>query len=147
MQRKFDIGISSPLGAFRSGGDGNSYEIPEPKELKENIVQIDGVYAEYCDEEGTISIRTANNTYTVMPVGATTYSSSIAVSTDQGAIKIGDSLSIIGIRTEDQPVYIAVTIIRGEEKWIFDQVKSIYGRAVAIKNFYRLFKDNPGKRD
>lgn len=147
VQRKFDIGISSPLGAFRSGGDGNSYEIPEPKELKENIVEIDGVYAEYCDEEGTISIRTANNTYTVMPVGATTYSSSIADSTDQGAIKIGDSLSIIGIRTEDQPVYIAVTIIRGEEKWIFDQVKSIYGRAVTIKNFYRLFKDNPGKRD
>lgn len=48
---------------------------------------------------------------------------------------------------EDRQINIAVTIIKEEEKWIFEQVKSIYGRANAIKNFFRLFKDAPGKQE
>lgn len=148
IRNQFDIGNPSPLGVFHSGGSGNSYEISEPKELEGNIVEINGSYDECYGAEEAIAIRTSEDVYTVMPVEATSYSASIVDSdVENGPIKIGDQLSIIAIKTEDQSVYIAVTIIRSEEQWIFAQVKSIYGRAIAIKNFYKLFKDNPGKRD
>lgn len=83
-----------------------------------------------------------------MPVQNTVYSASISENAEGGnIIQIGDRLSVIGIKAEDRPVSVAVTIIKFEDKWIFEQVKSIYGRANAIKNFYRMFKDTPGKRE
>lgn len=146
---KFDIGTaSSPFAPSRSSGMGNGYEIPAPKEIKDNIVEIDGIYEDYNETEGTIALRTQNGVESVMPVQNTVYSTSIAEKAEEGnAIQLGDQLSVIGIKAEDRPVSIAVTIIREEEKWIFEQVKSLYGRANAIKNFFRLFKDAPGKQE
>lgn len=146
---KFDIGTaSSPFAPSRSSGMGNGYEIPAPKEIKDNIVEIDGIYEDYNETEGTIALKTQNSVESVMPVQNTVYSASIAEKTEEGnAIQLGDQLSVIGIKAEDRPVIIAVTIIREEEKWIFEQVKSLYGRANAIKNFFRLFKDAPGKQE
>ncbi|MCD8148320.1 MAG: AAA family ATPase [Clostridiales bacterium] len=146
---RFNIGTASgPLEHFHIRGTGNSYEIPAPKEIRDNIVEIDGIYEDYNETEGTIALRTQDGIESIMPVQNTMYSASITEEAGkENIIQIGDQLSIIGIKAEDRPVNIAVTIIRLEEKWIFEQVKSVYGRANAIKNFFRLFKDTPGKRE
>lgn len=146
---KFDIGtVSSPFVASRISGMGNGYEIAAPRDIKDNIVEIDGIYEDYNETEGTIALRTQKGIEFVMPVQNTLYSASIAENAEErNAIQFGHHLSVIGIKAEDRPVSIAVTIIREEEKWIFEQVKSLYGRANAIKNFFRLFKDAPGKQE
>lgn len=146
---RFDIGTASgPFSSSRGNGAGNGYEIPAPKDIQDNIVEIDGIYEDYSETEGTIALRTQNGIESVMPVQNTVYSNSISENAEEGnTIRIGDPLNVIGIKAEAGPVSVAVTIIRLEEKWIFEQVKSIYGRANAIKNFYRIFKDAPGKRE
>ena len=148
VDSKFDIGMSGPFSSSRSGGAGNGYEASAPKEIRDNIVEIDGTYADCNEAEGTIALRTSSGIEHVMPVGNTVYSASISEQAEDGSvIQIGDQLSVIGIKAEDHPVVIAATIIRGEEKWVFEQVKSIYGRANAIKNYFHLFRDTPGKRE
>ncbi len=148
VESQFNIGtMMSPLTAAR-GRSGNVYEIPAPREIRDHIVEIDGVYEDYDEAKGTIALRTQDGIASVMPVQNTVYSSSISAEAEEGgAIQIGDSLSIIGVKAESRAVSIAVTIIRSDEKWIFAQVKSLYGRANAIKNFFRLFKDTPGKQE
>ena len=142
VDSKFDIGMSGPFSSSRSGGAGNGYEASAPKEIRDNIVEIDGTYADCNEAEGTIALRTSSGIEHVMPVGNTVYSASISEQAEDGSvIQIGDQLSVIGIKAEDHPVVIAATIIRGEEKWVFEQVKSIYGRANAIKNYFHLFRD------
>lgn len=146
---KFEIGMANSL--FLSScirWTGNGYEIPAPKEIEDNIVEIDGIYEDYDENEGTIALRTQNGVESVMPVQNTVYSDSIAEDAKEGkVIQLGEQLNVIGIKVEDRQINIAVTIIKEEEKWIFEQVKSIYGRANAIKNFFRLFKDAPGKQE
>ena len=146
---KFDIGtVSSPFSPSRTSGIGNGYEILAPKDIQDNIVEIDGIYEDYNETEGTIALSTQTGIESIMPVQNTVYSASISENAEGGnIIQIGDRLSVIGIKAEDRPVSVAVTIIKFEDKWIFEQVKSIYGRANAIKNFYRMFKDTPGKRE
>lgn len=146
VERKFEIGkLSAHFATSHISTTGNEYEIPPPKEIHDTIVEVDGVYVDYNVKEGTIILRTHNNgVETIMPVQKTCYSTSISENTEKGqVIQIGEQLSVIGIRAEDRPVIVAVTIIRLEDKWIFEQVKSIYGRANAIKNYYKLSKDAP----
>lgn len=50
----------------------------------------------------------------------------------------GKMLYVIAVRAENHPVYVPVVIIRDEEKQNFMMVKSIFGRANAIKTFYKL---------
>lgn len=149
VESMFDIGTASSL--FTSshiGGAGDGYETPVPKDIQDNIIEIDGIYEDYNETDGTIVLRTQTGIESIMPIQNTVYSASISENVEEGStIQIGDQLSVIGIKAEDRPVSVAVTIIRCEDKWIFEQVKSIYGRANAIKNFYRMFKDTPGKRE
>ena len=149
VESKFDIGMpGNPFSASRTNGTGNWYETPAPKEICDNLVEFDGIYEDYNETEGTVALRTQNGLEAIMPVQNTMYSASISESAERGnTIQIGDQLSIIGIKAEDRPVSVAVTIIRLEDKWIFEQVKSLYGRANAIKNFFRMFRDTPGKRE
>ena len=45
VESKFDIGtVSGPFSPSRIGGTGNGYEIPAPKDIQDNIVEIDGIY-------------------------------------------------------------------------------------------------------
>lgn len=121
---KFEIGMANSL--FLSScirGTGNGYEIPAPKEIEDNIVEIDGIYEDYDENEGTIALRTQNGVESVMPVQNTVYSDSIAEDAKEGkVIQLGEQLSVIGIKVEDRQINIAVTIIKEEEKWIFEQV-------------------------
>ena len=148
IDSRFDIGVKKPFPSRHPGETRDGYETPAPKEIRDNIVEIDGSYMDRNEDEGTIALKTHNGIETVMPVENTVYSTSIFELTEEGSvIQIGDQLSVIGIKADDYPVIIAATIIRYEEKWVFEQVKSIYGRANAIKNYFRLFKDMPSKRE
>lgn len=148
IDNRFDIGVKKPFSSSHSGETGNGYEAPAPKEIQDNIVEIDGTYMDCNEDEGTIALRAHNGIELVMPVKNTVYSATISESKKEGSvIKIGDQLSVIGIKADDHPVIIAATIIRCEEKWVFEQIKNIFGRAIAIKNYFRLFRDTPGKRE
>lgn len=151
VENEFDIVL--PNGSIRppfsrSNETGNRYEFPAPKELQGNIVEIDGIYKDYDNTESTIALSTHKGIQVIMPVQKTVYSASISKGAQEGnTIRIGDRLSVIGIKAEDRPVIIAVTIIKSEEKWMFEQVHNLYGRANAIKDFFHMFKDSPGKRE
>lgn len=148
VERRFEIWTASgSFAPFGIGDTGNGYEITAPRDLRDNIVEIEGVYEDYNETESTIALRTQNGIELIMPVGNTVYSSSISSqNADEGSIiQFGDQLSVIGIKAEDRPISVAVTIIRCDDKWIFEQIKSIYGRANAIKNFFKMF--TPGKRE
>ena len=114
---KFDIGtIGGPFSSSCTDGTGNGYEIPAPKDIQDNIVEIDGIYEDYNETEGTIALRTQTDIELIMPIRNTVYSASISENAEEGnTVQIGDQISVIGIKTEDRPLSVAVTIIRGEE--------------------------------
>ena len=149
MVNQFDIGVmNNPFSHAHSGYAGNIYETPAPKEIRDHIVELDGIYKDYNATECTITLKTKDGIECIMPVKNTVYSDSIFEKAEEGdAIQIGDHLYVIGIRAGTHSIVIPVTIIRSKEKWIFEQVKSIFGRANAIKDFFQLFKDKPGKRE
>lgn len=152
VKNKFDIGTANahPFASSRISSDtvNVGYEVPSPSEISDHLMEIIGIYEDYNESEGTICLRTQNGVEAVMPVQDTVYSDSISEKAEDGnAIQLGDGISVIGIRAGNAQVCVAVTIVRVEEKWIFEQVKSLYGRANAIKNFFRLFKDAPGKQE
>ena len=126
-----------------------NYEYQGSTLLKDNIVEIDGVYEKCHKEAKEIIIKTKNGKrVTVIPAKETVYSSSISESKEKnGRIILGDAISIIAIKTEESSKYVAVTVIRSEEKQIFNSVHSLYGKANAIKNFYGFFSDYPKKQE
>lgn len=89
---KFDIGtVSSPFSPSRTSGIGNGYEILAPKDIQDNIVEIDGIYEDYNETEGTIALSTQTGIESIMPVQNTVYSASISENAEGGnIIQIGD---------------------------------------------------------
>lgn len=129
---KFDIS-SQAMGMMR-GGSGNIYEAKASKDVKNNLVEFSGKYCGMDSETKTISIELEEETVSLIPIKETVYSRSIV-----GAkIPRGEMLYVIAVRAENHPVYVPVVIIRDEEKQNFMMVKSLFGRANAIKTFYKL---------
>lgn len=132
VSSKFDIS-SQAMGMMRSGS-GNIYESPGGKDVKNNLVELCGEYGGMDCETKSLSITLDNETVTLMPVKDTVYSRSIV-----GAkIPRGQKLYVVAVKAEEHPVYVPVVIIRDEEKQNFMMVKSLFGRANAIKTFYKL---------
>ncbi|MCR5205965.1 MAG: AAA family ATPase [Lachnospiraceae bacterium] len=129
---------------------GLNYEVTPNAILNDQIFEITGEICHLDKKEKTISIRDRdNNFYIVLPTSETIYSDSL-LDKGEGNSKInGATLSIIGLKAEspngNSAVYLAITIIREEERSMFDQIKSLYGRAIAIRRFYTWF--NEKKRD
>lgn len=132
VSSKFDIS-SQAMGMMR-GGSGNIYEAKASKDVKNNLVEFSGKYSGMDSETKSISIVLEKETVSLIPIKETVYSRSIV-----GAkIPRGEMLYVIAVRAENHPVYVPVVIIRDEEKQNFMMVKSIFGRANAIKTFYKL---------
>lgn len=124
---------------------GNIYESPAPKELEGMIYELQGLYKGYNKKCNTIALDDNGDTIYVMPIGDTVYSSSIVTAEGMTPIAIGDELYVIGVKEDECPIYVAVTIIRINEKSKFEQVRSLYGRANAIKKLYTSYREEPGK--
>ncbi|MCR5236955.1 MAG: AAA family ATPase [Lachnospiraceae bacterium] len=124
---------------------GNIYETPVPKELEGKLREIDGIYRGYNKTDNTMTIGEGDETVRVMPLVDTVYSISILSKDGMNPINVDDSLYIIAIADEDDDFYGAVTIIRRDEKIRFDQIKSLFGRANAIRRLYSHYRDEPGK--
>lgn len=138
VSSKFDIS-SQAMGMMR-GGSGNVYETKASKDIKSNLVELSGEYDGMDCSAKTLTIAAEGETITLMPIKDTVYSRSIV-----GAkITHGLKLYVIAVKAEEHPVYVPVIIIREEEKKNFMMVKSLYGRANAIKTFYKL---ESGKQD
>lgn len=132
VSSKFDIS-SQAMGMMR-GGSGNIYEAKASKDVKNNLVEFSGKYCGIDSETKSISITLDKEKVSLIPIKETVYSRSIV-----GAkIPRGEMLYVIAIRAKDHPVYVPVVIIRDEEKQNFMMVKSLFGRANAIKTFYKL---------
>lgn len=88
VERRFEIWTASgSFAPFGIGDTGNGYEITAPRDLRDNIVEIEGVYEDYNETESTIALRTQNGIELIMPVGNTVYSSSISSqNADEGSI-------------------------------------------------------------
>ena len=117
------------------GGSGYIYETKAPKDVEKNIVEIEGSYVGVGEDKGTIILRSDKTDVTFLMDKETVYSRSIM---KNKRIASGENLYVIAIKAEEYPVYIPVVVIREEEKHIFSMVKSLYGRANAIKDFYKL---------
>ena len=117
------------------GGAGYIYETKTPKDVEKHIVEIEGAYIGSGEEKGTILLKCKGSDVTLMMNNETIYSRSIM---KDKKIAFGERLYVIAVKAEEYPVYIPVVVIREEEKYIFVMVKSLYGRANAIKDFFRL---------
>lgn len=116
-------------------GSGYLYERKAPKEIEKRIVEIEGTYIGPGDRKGTILLKGKKEEITLTMVRDTTYSRSIAANK---SIMVGESIYAIAIKAEDYPIYISVAVLRESEKMIFSMVRNLFGKANAIKDFYRL---------
>lgn len=116
---------------------GYLYETEAPKEVA-NIVEIEGVYVGAGKESGTVLLKSKNAENILMMVKETVYSRSII---RDNSISAGEKLYVIAIKAESCSVYVPVVVLRASEKKYFMMVKSLYGRANAIKDFYRLSEE------
>ncbi len=141
----FSDGSLDPIAVAHTKRVGNQYESPGPELLNGKIVEIDGTYERYIESEQRVMLKTQGGSEAITLVQSTVFSASITEK-GSGSIQVGDQVNVIGIKADDCSLCVAVTIIRFEEKAIFEQVKSLFGRANAIRDYYGFFKDNPQKR-
>jgi ATP-dependent Lon protease len=118
-----------------------NYEVPGPKSVSDYLVELEGTYISSFDNRKKI-LSSEDKECTVVFSKKSVIGMNIKEEKDDRKIRIGDKLYIVAIRT-DQNIFVAVTCIRSEDKWMFEQVKSLYGKACAIKNFILFFKDKP----
>ncbi len=124
---------------------GNIYESEAPDVFKGMILEFEGKYKGYGMRSGTIALETNGKDIMITPIENTIYSASITERDDE-SIAIGDSLYIIAINIPSVNTFAAVCIIRADEKETFMAVKSVFGRAAAIRKFYTAFKGKNNKQ-
>lgn len=125
---------------------GNIYETPIPEELEGKLCELEGSYNGYNHETKTISIINQGHKYTILTINETIYSNTIIESKDKMIpITITDKIYVIAISSKVSDIYVAITIIRQNEKEMFDQIKSLYGRVLAIKKLYIKYRGLPDK--
>lgn len=147
-----DIYISDNLSATPMAGRlSNSvspipYENNAPRAMKGIIEEIDCTYCGMDVDKGILLFQDKRSIYKVQPIRKTTISSSITRA-GKKLVNIGDSLNILAIKTQPDDLYVAISIIRQEDKELFNSLKSLYGKALAINHFYTLFKNSPDKQE
>ena len=145
---KFDItSVSVRENLSLCENKGNIYESPAPAELEGKIYELVGKYAGFNWDDDTMTLDTEEGILEIMPIVDTVYSNSIVGKDGTMPVALNDELYIIAVKEEGCPIYVAVTILRLEERSKFDQIKSLYGRASAIKKLYTQYKDERGKID
>ena len=145
---KFDItSLLGREGLTINENKGNIYESPTPEELEGKIFELQGSYIGFNKSDGTMALNSEGKKLHIMPIDETVYSNSIIGSDSVRPIARNDDLYIIAVKEENCSIYVAVTIMRLEEKSKFDQIKSLYGRANAIKKIYTRYKDETGKME
>lgn len=117
------------------GDNGYAYETKAPNDVAKQLVELQGTYVGAGKEPGTILLENNSTRYMLMMVKDTTYSKYVA---EKKSIALGEKLYTIAVKVEDYPLYIPVVVLRKAEKEPFLMVKSLYGRANAIKDFYKL---------
>ncbi len=145
---KFNIEVPiTYLSASTTKRSGNFYEEPAPNGIDDLIKVLEGEYLGYGRMVGTILLETDDRSCDILPIETTAYSTSIKEAGINGGISIGDKLYIIAVYAGSCDIYVAVSIIRSSEKIYFSQIKNIYGRACAIKNYYKLFENSKSKQE
>ena len=133
-------------GRFSNSVSPIPYEDNAPKVMKGIIEEMDCTYCGIDAEKGILLFKDKKTIYKMLPVRGTTLSSSITRA-GKKSVNIGECANILAIKTKPEDVYVAISIIRKEDKEVFNGLKSLYGKALAINHFYRLFKDSPDKQE
>ena len=124
---------------------GNVFETPAPKELDGMIREICCTYLRFDKSKGIILVESEGATISILPTPDTVYSNSIVGPEGNDPIDAGDRLYVIAVGYDNSWLFVAAAIIRLEEKAMFEQIKSLYGRTSAIRRLYSRFKEEPGK--
>ena len=127
--------LADGLSGMDIGNAGYLYETDSSNEFENNLVEIEGTYAGAGKESGTVLLKSENKKNTLVMVKETVYSRSI---TSNKSIATGEKLYVIAVKAEGCSVYVPVVVLRDSEKEYFMMVKSLYGRTIAIKDFYKL---------
>ena len=118
-----------------------NYEDPGPKPLSDCLVELEGTYISCFGNKKNI-LSFDDKECKVVFSKSSVIGMNLKEEKNHRRHKIGDKLYFIAIRT-DQNIFVAVTCIRSEDKWMFEQVRSLYGKACAIKNYVQLLNKNP----
>ena len=105
--------LSAPISMGRK--DGYVYEAKAPEDVKERMVEIEGVYKGAGNENETIILKDEDTEYQCVLGNETVYSRSIT----EDRIKVGEKLYTIAIKVRNYPLYIPVVMIRESEKNFF----------------------------
>lgn len=141
-----DYAATRMAGRFSSSVSPIPYEDDPPMAIKGIIAEIDCTYYGIDVDKGILLFQDEKSIYKVLPVRGTTISSSITRA-GKKSVNIGESLNILAIKTQPEDVYVAISIIRKDDKEVFNGLKSLYGKALAINHFYKLFKNSPDKQE
>lgn len=111
------------------------YESKGPKDIIKDLVEIEGEFKGFSQDK--ILLITNNDTDMICMLNKEpVYSKSIK----ENKVIYKENIYMIAIKAKEYPIYIPVVVLRSNEKDIFNNINNMYGKILAIKDFYALDK-------